>query len=191
MGSWKSVKVNLIGETPLLCHNGRLADPLGEGSKKLKAISGKKKKTDADQAEIGRIEWMYSLYLDEERRPVIPGEIIEAAIVSGSRAQKKGKTAKAAIICNGNWPIQNGGADLTNLDELYKNDDYRLYSPVKVNMSKVFRTRPMFKKWSLMGVEIRYDSEKLNEADVIQALKDEQAIGDWRPKYGQFRVEKA
>lgn len=190
MANWKTLRLNLIGVTPLLCHNGSLADPLSEGSKKLKAVTGKKKKTDADHVEIARIEWMYGLYLDGGK-PVIPGEIIEAAIMGGAKKQKQGPAAKAAIICAGNYPIENGGADLSKLNELWENKDYRLSVTVRNKMSRIVRTRPMFKEWSLKNVEVSYDDEKLNESDVIQALKDEMAIGDWRPKYGRFKVEKA
>ena len=190
MANWKSLNLNLIGVSPLLCHNGSLADPLSEGSKKLKAVTGKKKKTDADYESIARIEWTYGLYLDEGR-PVIPGEIIEAAIMSGAKKQKQGKEAKAAIICEGNYPIENGGADLSNLDELWQNEDYRLSVTVRNKMSRIVRTRPMFKEWALKNVKVSYDDEKLNESEVMQALKDEMAIGDWRPKYGRFKVEKA
>jgi hypothetical protein len=189
MANWKTLRLNLIGVSPLLCHNGSLADPLSDGAKKLKAMTGKKKKTDADHAEIARIEWTYGLYLDGGI-PVIPGEIIEAAIMSGAKKQKQGKTAKAAIICSGNYPIQNGGADLSDLDGLWQNKDYRLSVTVRNQMSRIVRTRPMFKEWSLRDVEISYDDEKLNESEVMQALKDEMAIGDWRPKYGRFSVEK-
>jgi hypothetical protein len=61
---------------------------------------------------------------------------------------------------------------------------------VKVQMNKVGRTRPIFKEWHLDAVEVKYNDAIINENDVIGALQDEMAIGDWRPKFGRFRVEK-
>ena len=53
----QQVKYHLEGASPLLMHNGALADPLNFWAKKMKEITAKQKKTDADHEEIGRLEW--------------------------------------------------------------------------------------------------------------------------------------
>lgn len=61
---WKTLVIDMMGKTPLLTHNSQLSDPLNPWSKKLKSITSKKKKTDADHEEAARIEWKGGLYLD-------------------------------------------------------------------------------------------------------------------------------
>ena len=46
----------IVGVAPLVMHNGELANPMSEGAKALKRVTGKKAKTDADHAEIARVE---------------------------------------------------------------------------------------------------------------------------------------
>lgn len=189
MGVYKTLRVKITGETPLLLHNGQLADPLNEWSKKIKAVSGKRKKTDADHEEISRLEWFGGLYL-KDGRPCIPGENLEAMIVDGAKKQKNGQQAKAGVVVEDNCHITNGGADLSDLKSLWANQDYRLRVAVRVKDAKVYRTRPMFKEWSLDNVEVKYDPDLLNEAQVFQAISDAGSLGDGRPKYGRFTAVK-
>ena len=60
----------------------------------LARLTSKRKKTLDDHREIGRVEWMGGLYLDEKLRPCLPGEVIEGALVSGAKKFKLGKDAK-------------------------------------------------------------------------------------------------
>ena len=48
----ETLKIRLIGETPLMIHNNRLANPLNEYSRELKKLTKKRDKTDADVMEI-------------------------------------------------------------------------------------------------------------------------------------------
>lgn len=188
MAKFKGVKLSLIGETPLLLHNGQLADPLNEWAKRIKVVAGKRKKTDADHQELARLEWFGSLYT-ENGKIVIPGEVVEATIVSGAKKQRRGEQAKRGVVCIGNFPLRNGGADLGNLDKLWESGKYHLRSLVSVGQATVCRTRPKFDEWAV-DVEVKYDPNVLEERDVISALEDEGAMCDWRPKFGRFRVEK-
>jgi hypothetical protein len=52
----------LTGIRPLIMHNGRMADPLDPMAKKLKKLSGERKKTDATHEKMAEIEWEASLY---------------------------------------------------------------------------------------------------------------------------------
>jgi len=189
MAQFKSLRVRITGESPLLLHNGQLCNPLNDWAKKIKTVTSKRKKTDADHAEVARLEWYGSMYL-HDGKPCIPGEVIEGAIVNGAKKNKMGPRAKGGIYCEGNWPISNGGADLSNLEELWKSQKYNLLTPVKVGQAKIMRSRPRFDQWSIDEVEIKYDPAIVNESDVLDCLKSADGIGDWRPKFGRFSVSK-
>lgn len=189
MQQFKILNVKITGDAPLLPHNGQLADPLNKFAKAIKAITAKRKKTDADHEQIAKLEWFGSLYVSNGL-PCIPGELVEAVIINGAKQLKFKDRACAGVFCDGNYPINNGGADLSDLEKLFSKDEYRHTVSARIGKARVMRTRPIFKTWSLENVEIKYDPELLNEEEVLQALQRGSGFGDWRPKYGRFSVTK-
>ena len=63
MAQLPTVQIRFQGVSPLLCHNGQTADPRNAYSKAIKAISGKRKKTDSDYDEMARLEWLVFIVL--------------------------------------------------------------------------------------------------------------------------------
>src|SRR5688572_14283009 len=86
----QTVKYHLKSESPLLMHNGSLGDPLYFWTKKIKEITAKQKKTDADHEEIGRLEWRGGLYLDNSR-PCVPDVAQKATLFNAAKTLKLGK----------------------------------------------------------------------------------------------------
>lgn len=80
-------------------HSGRLADPLNPIAKAVKKVSSKRMKTDADFAELARLEFLGGLYL-HRGEPCIPGEVLEAALIEAARKMRRGQQAKAGVICD-------------------------------------------------------------------------------------------
>jgi len=74
-------------------HNGQLADPSNWYSRAIKAISGKRGKTEADYQEMARLEWMGSLYL-AQGVPCIPGYVLEATLIGRGGAARKEKMGR-------------------------------------------------------------------------------------------------
>ena len=92
--------VRIEGASPLLMHNGQLANPLNEWTMKIKEITSKhhSKKTDADGIELRRLEFHGGLYYDEEKKaPMIPDVFIEGTIRDAARDKKKGPTINAGL----------------------------------------------------------------------------------------------
>jgi hypothetical protein len=182
----------ITGASPLLMHNGQLADPLNEHAQAMKKISGKRDKTEADFAELARLEWFGGLYL-EEGKPCLPGEVIEATFAMGSRKRKKGKQAQAGVFCDKNFPLlYNGSSDKKiDLQKMWESGEYRLSVPVVISRSRVIRTRPRFEEWSSL-IELNFDDTMLNPTEVLDILKicgEQIGLCDWRPKFGRFIVE--
>lgn len=185
---YKTLSFKIIGVVPLLMHNGQLADPLNEFSRKMRELSSKRDKTDADFQELGRLEWFGSLYL-EKGKPCLPGEVLEAALVAAARKQKKGKQAQAGIICPQNYPLTYNGA--RKIEDLWTDQDYQRRDGVRVQQNRVIRTRPIFKEWSCK-IQVQYDDGLLNEQEVkhiVRVSGEVIGVGDWRPKFGRFRVD--
>ena len=184
---WKSLRLRLSGKS-FIAHNGQLANPLNKFTKSLKEVTSKRSKTDADFERMAQIEFCGSLYMNGAG-PCIPAEMIEAAAVAGAKKVKAGPKAKAGLVAADHAALEYEGP--RTADELWANEDFRLVAGVKVNNSRVMRTRPIFKNWSAV-IEIEYDDTMANESSVIewfQRCGAEVGIGDWRPKHGRFRVE--
>jgi hypothetical protein len=176
------------GVAPLLMHNGQLADPLNPMSKELKRVSGKKKKTEDDYAEMSRIEWYAGLYLNAEGQVVVPGEALERMLIDAAKKSRLGREFTSAIIVDGAWPlIYEGPKELAAMFASGKFTDRR---SVKVSTSRVMRTRPIFRTWKLK-FEVNFlkkviDQRQLDEA--ISIAGQLIGLGDYRPRYGRFAV---
>lgn len=187
----KSVKVEIEGTTPLLLHNGMLADPLYPMVKELKKVTSKKTKTDADHEEMARLEWLGGLYTNAKGQVVIPGINIERCIVMGARKTRKGKDVECGAFVDGDIILEFPDKG-KSVEKLYESGNYHDRRMVCVNRARVARTRPIFRAWSL-AFSVQYDDEILNETallDMIDTAGTYIGLCDFRPRFGRFqRVE--
>ena len=189
----KKLKFRLIGVVPLLMHNGQTADPLNFYSKAIKKISSKRVKTDADFEQMAELEYKAGLYLDKNKHPCIPGEVLEAAICGrggAARKEKAGKQAAASVFVDGVFQLEYDGPK--DSDEMFQSDDMKHVTAVRIQSNKVIRTRPMIPAGWIAECELSYNEKLVNEAEVIRWLQvagEEVGLMDWRPKYGRFSVE--
>lgn len=186
------VRFHIRGLSPLIQHNGQLADPMNEWTRALSALTSKKKKTDKDREEIGRVEFMGGLYIDEAGHPCIPGENIESMLQVEGRRNKMGRQVQAGIICDGLFPLQyDGPKEPEGLWE--RRAAFALRKGVRNQMNRVIRTRPIFRDWRLT-FDVEVIAEEINAPVVIgfvEAAGRHTGMGDWRPRFGRFVVEKA
>ena len=182
-------RYKLTGVSPLLMHNGRLADPLNPHAKAMKEISSIRKKSDEDYEELARREWVGGMYEDDEGYPCLPAEAINATIIEGARKSKLGKQFAPAVFVDKDARLKIG--DSRKAAELWGDDRYRDTRSVKVTTNKVSRTRPRFEKWSA-EIEVQINTDIVNPGQVTKALEDAGLLVgllDYRPRYGRFEVE--
>ncbi len=188
----ESLRFKLVGISPLIHHNGRLADPLNKYTRAIKEVAGKRKKVDSDHLELARLEWLGSLYL-KDGVPCLPGNNLEAALIGrggAARSQKMGKQAAAAVIVPSDYPLEYDGPKDPN--ELWQDERFIFVSKVRVGTASVMRTRPIFQDWVAI-VEVLYVPTSLNEDHICQWMEiagREVGLCDWRPKYGRFIAER-
>lgn len=188
--AWQELKYRLTGDAPLVMHSGQLADPLNKYAKMLKQVTSKKAKTDADHEKMAEIEYMAGLYMSEKDGPVIPGPNLESAIYEGAKKTKEGKIAKSALFAPGTFRLEYDGPRAA--DALFAEDKFRLTVSVKVSMSRVMRTRPIFPEWSSI-VTLQYEDGIVNITQVdrwVHTAGTQIGLGDWRPRYGRFSAER-
>lgn len=183
----KSRHYRITGVSPLIMHNGQTADPLNRFAKEMRQISSKRMKTEADFERLAQLEFMAGLYV-ENGRPVIPGEVLEAALVQAAKKSKRGKQAQAGLFCEGNFALEYDGP--AEPEALWADPSFRLVAGVRVAQARIMRTRPKFESWAAR-VEARYQPELLNADEVDRFMETAGSmvgIGDWRPRFGRFET---
>lgn len=177
----------ITGVAPLILHNGQLADPLNYYAKEMKKVSSKRNKTDADLEELAHLEWLGALYLSDGK-VCLPGEVIEAHLVDAAKKSRKGPQAKSALFCDGMFPLQYDGPE--SPQELWEEPEFRLTTGVRIQRSRIMRTRPIFREWAL-NLTIDYNPSQLNAADIQGFLTvggEQIGMCDWRPRFGRYTL---
>ncbi len=179
--------ITLQGKTALLIHNSRLSDPLDPATKALKKISSKRSKTDNDHAALAEAEFMGGLYLDPDVGPYIPDLNIAATLLGGAKLNKLGvKVTRGVLITSPVNPIAYPGS--RDPAKMWKSGNFSHRASVGVGQSRVMRTRPIFREWSVqadgMLDESQLELEQL--AELAQNAGDFIGLGDWRPRFGRF-----
>ena len=189
------IRAKIEGVRPILFHSGALADPQNKFARELGKVSKKRAKTDADFAEMAKLEFLGSFdgYVDDAGNIVIPEANILACIFKGATKTKKGTVAKAGVlgVVNGepakfNFPHK-GDKSPEALWESGKFSDRRR---VRVQQSSNMRTRPKFTEWSC-EFELEVDEDTCDLGEVRQWLEmagKSVGLGDYRPIYGRFKV---
>lgn len=182
--------IDITGTAPLLVHSARLSDPLDPATKAMAKVTGKRKKTEDDHAELGRLEHAGSLYIHEDFGPYIPGSNVEACLFKAASKVKLMTALKTALLIptEVNPLLYQGPRDV---DGLWNNKTFVHRASVKVGTSRVIRTRPVFPQWALT-VEGTLDTEVIDPDQFIQIVDTAGALiglGDWRPRFGRFTAK--
>lgn len=188
-----TMKLRFKGLSGLIMHSDTLADPLHPMAKEMKAISGKRKKTDDDHEAMALIEWKCGMYFDEQTGPHIPGNMLKAVLIGGAKKFKAGQKMKGGVIVNtAKCPLEYDGP--RDLKKLWDDGRFAFRKAVVVGQARISRCRPIFPEWTFTA-EIVYDSEVIDKAEIIQAANMAGqlcGIGDYRVErggdYGRFEV---
>lgn len=189
MGNLQSITFKIKGTCPLLVHNDQMVDPLNPHTRAMKELTKKRKKTDEDHEEIARIEWEAGLYFEEDIGPFLPAANIEAMVREAAKLSKEGKKIQRGVQCEQDRiPIEYDGP--RKVEPLYADGRFRDRRSAKVGMSKVIRTRPIFRDWEL-SFSLLFMDDIISERDLIAIVHKAgrvTAMGDYRPRFGRFVV---
>jgi hypothetical protein len=188
-----NVSIELQGTTPLLMHNPRLADPEFELTREIKALTAKRKKTDEDLAQIGRLEWYGGLFTEQNGSgPVVvqPTAKIRKCLIETGKISKLGRAIERAVTFRTlNVALTYDGP--SDIDKLYRDPRFSSRLAVGVSGRRVMRVRPQFPSWALRADAVFIPDAGLNPdelerivelAGVVEGLGDGRKIG-----YGRFR----
>lgn len=185
----KTVTYKIRGMTPLMMHSERLANPFDDITRAIKAVSGKRKKTEDDLIEMARLEHKGGLYYDADEGVHIPGYNVFASIVGGGKLHKLGTAIKRAALVNEDYVALEYDGPRTP-DELFADKRFVDMRGVKVGMAKIIRCRPIFKSWAAK-FSVTFDEASLQRSDLDMCLRDAGTmvgLCEYRPRFGRFEV---
>jgi len=184
-------RITLTGTSPLIMNNARTANPLDPAAKALKALTGKRSKTDADHLEIYRVGHSGSLYHDADIGPYLPGNNIWKSLYEGALKHRMGpKIKEGALIATDINPVAYKGP--RDVGGIWDNENFR-YINFRVTGSgsrrvRVSFCRPIFRDWKVAADGMLDDSIiDLAELRLIAETAGQRVgICDWRPRYGRY-----
>jgi hypothetical protein len=185
---WAEKSYSLKSVSPMLMHSGQTADPTNRFAKSLKQISSKRSKTDADFEEMARIEFIAGLYMNVDG-PIIPAENLTAMLIKAAKKRREGPGATSGMFVLEHSRLEYEGP--RNAAELWEDERFRHVALVRVQTSRIARTRPIFHEWTAV-VKVTYETEQVNERQLSEWFDiagSQIGIGDWRPRFGRFVVE--
>ena len=192
MSTVSTMTFKIRGVSPLILNNGHTADPLNVYCKKLKELNSVRNKTDEHYEKISRMEWESCFYFNDKGLPIMPSENIEAML---RKAAAKAKSITKSDLQASCWVDDDAlirtGQDFSDLNKLYQEGTCVFRKLVRVNSSRVVRTRPIFFKWG-MTFKVTFLNDMVNQ-EVVKQIVDTASyrigMGDWAPKFGRFEVQ--
>jgi|CXWL01.1.fsa_nt_gi copper chaperone CopZ len=187
-----TLQVTLTGQSPLLMHNVRLANPLDPITKEMRAISSKRKKTEAELAKLAELEFLGGLYCDKLVGPYIPGVVLEAALRGAARGHMRGKDIERGVmVMEDKLPLKYKGPRDPEL--LFAAPEFVDVRSVAIDRKRIMRCRPIFLSWAALAT-VSFDEKIINRQEVVQYLEEagfKCGLMEMRPRYGRFSVEVA
>lgn len=182
--------LELTGTKAMLMHNGRLANPLDPHTRALKALTGKRSKTDEDLIAIMRTEARGGCWETADGLLGIPTGAVWRCIYDAAKAYKQGENIKRALSFDDVTEPMLIGGQAVQCDEYLKLPEHIHYTPVKLQGKKTMRARPLIQGWK---TEHRFEllEDVINPRDIAPILERAGrlvGLGDWRPIYGTFEA---
>ncbi len=188
--------LQLDGQSPLIMHNERLADPMDSFTQALAAVTSKRKKTIDDHIEIAHIEFLGGLYTTPvmdwplngaKATPALPAWNVLRCLQDGGARHKRGKDVPRGIYPLAEYAtlLYDGPSDPA---ALWSDSGFSLRKSVGVSRSRTMRTRPLFTNWQAeLPIEV---DDKIFDLHALETIWSDAGtyagLGDMRPVYGRF-----
>ena len=176
------VLIELTGTTTLLMHNDRLADKADELTKAIAEITAKKtNRTETDDAEIERLEFMGGLYYDPGLGPYIPTANLVRCFENAAKVIRQGANlVRAFAVTTDRVRLEYAGS--RKPAELWADPLHHDRRLVGIQRGKVIRVRPCFRQWALtVEAELLEDVMDLDTIKrIVQSAGRMEGLGDAR-----------
>ncbi len=190
-----TVTFELTGTTPIMMHNGQLANPLNPFTQEGKRLHKEKKRKGVDEIavlwKIAETEFRGGLYIDDDIGPYLNSSHLKTVIQEGAKLVRGGKTVeRGLIVSKDKMALQYDGP--RTADDLWKKKFWQ-QDMVKVGQATVLRTRPVFQKGWKVEVPLMYLPSTLSFSDLVRYVRDAGVLcglieGRNKFNYGRFQI---
>lgn len=186
------ITIALQGTSPLLMHNPRMVDPEFDLNRQIKAITGKRKKTDDDLHQIEKLEWYGGLYTSQNGQHAVvvqPTAKVRKCLINTAKISKSGKMVERALSFGElEVPLDYDGPK--DVDKLFADQRFHSRLSVGVGNKRVMRVRPKFFPWTIIVNGLFVEDAGLNFEElerIVDLAGLVEGIGDNRVNgYGRF-----
>lgn len=178
------ITIKITGKSPLLMHSDRFSDPLDPATIAHKQLTSKRKKTEQDQIDIARSEFVGAAYFDDENGFYLPGHMFKACMVGAGKLNKLGTHVKRSVlVLTDRAKLKHTGPKTPQA--LFDDPKFRDARSVVVSSARLMRYRPRFNQWEA-SFDVVYDDQQIDESSMMTILTNAgRLIG-----MGDYRVEK-
>jgi hypothetical protein len=190
--SASQLTVRLVGRTPLVLHNNQCVNPRNPFKKQIASITSKgKRRTESDLDLLEKLEFVSSLYINDQLGPYVPAQNIRKMLIEAARKEKNGKQFESGIFIIDDAPIEYDGP--RDFESMWLLKEQFAWTTVVGNQrASILRTRPRFMKWAINFVLDIEDSlvtrdmvaGALKHAEISVGLCDGRSVG-----CGRFKAE--
>lgn len=193
----ESVVLKVVGESPLLMHSDKFANPLDPAAREHSALvkRQKKEKTQELMLQVMESEWYGCFYWDDAVGPYIPGQNFKSALEGGAKMSRKGSNIRRGVLI-ADQKIKLDYEGPRNREAMYADQRFIDYRSVGVSGTvRVMRCRPRFMDWGFT-VRLFYSPEMIDQSSLVDYARTAGqfiGLGDYRPdcggQFGRFSVE--
>lgn len=188
----QAITLKFTGESAMLLHSDRGANPIHPDSVAHKALTSKRRKTDEDHMAIAKSEYLLGFYGGDEI--AIPSTNIKSTLVEGAKLNKLGSAFnRCVMILSDMVPVAHSGPK--SKAKMWETPACVDVRSVKFGQARLMRYRPRLNDWSLM-VDVMFDEMMVEKGQIIAAAENAGryiGLGDYRPAkggpFGRFAVE--
>lgn len=192
-----TMKIEVVGLTPMLIHNGRTANPLDPYAKKMKSLTSKRQKTEDDIIALLDVQWESALYWNNEIGLHMPSENLFAAFHKGAKKHKLGvKVGGISFPSPIGYPIIT--KNHMDFDKLKADPSNKFVKPVTIQRAKTISCRPILFPWEL-NFELEFDTSIIDPNEIktiLTTMSQRIGFGVWTPGspkpgyHGKFLIKK-
>lgn len=173
-----------------MLNNPRTVSPFDEYTKRIAALTSKRKKVEDDMTEICHLKFLASLYQNTEGKYIVPGSHIMQSVKTAAKEIRLGAKVERSFGVMDDGLLVFKDADKSP-EELYELGIYVDCRAVGIKGAKVLTTRAIFPQWST-EVTCWYDETQLDKEQIVNLFEVaglRYHIGTYRSMFGKFSVK--
>jgi hypothetical protein len=191
------IKIALTGIRPLLMARGEVSNPFDPQGREIKSVSQKKKKTDTEYELLAYLQFVSSMYLDDQIGPYVPVDNLWKCLENGAAKYKESSIVKSQTIIKGlvDGKVDEGAAKLIypgprDPKAMYnKGFAYLKMGKIPGSRTSILTSRARFAEWRVEFVVEYTDVDPTRILDYWRMAGRFVGIGAWRPRHGLFSPE--